>query len=112
MPNLDVFLTETAKTRQEEIIEVCKNIAIYNKATLDTLKESTRNSFNNVWRNPEATPQEIFASFGTNAVKLFVVAGATIQFIKALDPEWEEPVPPYQYSINPDGTVTVGNIIE
>ena len=112
MTNLDVFLTETAKTRQEEIIEVCKNIAIYNKATLDTLKESTINSFNNVWRNPSATPQEIFASFGTNAVKLFVVAGATIQFIKALDPEWQEPVPPYHYTIKQNGTVEVGDLIE
>jgi len=110
MTNLDIFASQE-KTRQEELIEVCKDIAIYNKATLDTLKESTINSFNNVWRNPKATPQDIFNTFGVNAVRLFIVAGATIQFIKTLDPEWQEPTPPYQYTIKQDGTVEVGELI-
>jgi len=51
--------------------------------------------------------QAVFDHFGTDAVKLFIAADLVTKLIQVVDPTFIAPVPPFNYVINPDGTVTV-----
>jgi hypothetical protein len=51
--------------------------------------------------------QAIFDHFGTDAVKLFQAANLIIQLIQLEDPTFIGPIPPLNYALNQDGTVTV-----
>jgi len=103
---IDIFKT-TEKTRDELVKEQAERVAMENLNTLNFLKTRVKISFDLVWNNPIATPQEIFDSFGTNASKLFQTAGKTIEFIKSFDPSYEPPISNKTYTINEDGTVTI-----
>lgn len=101
---MDIFniTTETNLPLQE-----ARNLAEKNRIALDMLKSNFKNSFNSLWNNPNATPQEILDMFDTNAYKLFATSRDTIMFIKSIDPEWEAPISPKEFTVNPDGSVTI-----
>lgn len=101
---MDIF--ETANTIDLAEQEA-RNLALKNKTGLDMLKKSLEDSFNALWNNPNATPQEILNVFGTDAYKLFKTSRDTILFIKSIDPEYVYPVSPKQFTINSDGSVTI-----
>lgn len=65
--------------------------------------------FEKIWQNRNATPQEIFNAFGTDASKLFNAANETIKFIQTLKPDYKPPVVPFIYTVQKDGTVKVGD---
>lgn len=77
---------------------------------LKQLIRTTKETFKKVWKNSEATPQEILNEFGTNAAIIFNNYGAAVQFILTVDPTALKPedyTPPLKYTINTDGSVTI-----
>ena len=93
---IDIFKTTTEESREQIVLREVESIAVDNSSTLNMLKERFKSSFEKVWANPIASPQDIFDGFGVNAYKLFQVANETAQFIMILDSEWTPPTPPYQ----------------
>ena len=72
------------------------------------MKGTYLNGFNTVWKHPKLTPQEIFDAFGTDARDLVVSSYGVAQALNAIVPNTITEIPPYEYTINDDGTVTVG----
>lgn len=101
---MDIFNTQTQVNLAEQ---EARNLSERNRIGLDTLKMSLKQSFFTLWNNPNASPQDILNVFGTNAYKLFQTSRDTIALIKTLDPEWEAPVSPKEFTVNPDGSVTI-----
>lgn len=102
---MDIFkLQPTDVDRLEELVE---EIIRTNARGLQILERNHTQNFNRIWNNPDFTPQEVLDKFGTSAVKLFVASKATQDFIKACNPDYEVLVPPKEFTINKDGTVTV-----
>lgn len=65
---------------------------------------------NGVWNNPqELTPQEVFDALGTNSGELFALSTLLVNTVNAAKPGTLVDEHPYNYTINPDGTVTVGD---
>ena len=66
-------------------------------------------AFNDFWNNSIVTPQEICDYHGKDAYLLFTVLSDAVDFIVAkLDAEFKLPPIPYEYTINQDGSVTIG----
>lgn len=64
--------------------------------------------FNAIWNNPSLTPQQALDAFGTDASVLFLVNQEIAEILNAIVPgSWTLEIP-YNYTINQDGTVTVG----
>lgn len=103
---------EEQLTQEEKLRAIKNEIARFNTRTLSIFKERYLKSLELVWGNKKASPQDILDSYGTSAVELFVTSNAVADFIKSVDPLFEKPIPPYEYTINEDGTVTVGDLIE
>jgi len=101
---MDIFNTpQPISSAEQEAI----NLAEKNRIALDILKTSYEESFKKLWNNENATPQDILAVFGANAVKLFIASKATADFIKSLDPAYQAPITPREFKINQDGSVTI-----
>ncbi len=84
-----------------------------NRVLYSKIKNMIKTSFNLVWDNPEGlTPQEILDGFGTDAGELFIFSAQMQTLLLTVNPDYEFLTPPYNYVINPDGTVTVGEKIE
>jgi 3-methyladenine DNA glycosylase Tag len=81
---------------------ITKNSRLYRK-----MKREHRDLFNKIWKSEEVSPQEILDSFGTDAVSLFVYSSAIQTLLSQVDNTYTPMVPPSEYIINPDGTVTV-----
>lgn len=90
-------------------LQEAQNLSTKNMIALDMLKRNYEDAFNCLWHNPNATPQEILDVYGSNAAQLFLVSRDTALFIKSVDPTYEPPVLPKEFTINPDGTVTINN---
>jgi len=94
-----------AQLRYEKIVESSKN-------TFQGEKNRCKSAFNNLWGSEESPVgieevQSVLDMFGEYALQLFLIHRAWQNFIKSVDPSYEELVPPYEYIINPDGTVTL-----
>ena len=61
-----------------------------------------------VWSHPTLTPQQIMDQYGTNAHNLFDMAGLCQQTIESALPNTTLLGPTYNFTINADGTVTIG----
>lgn len=100
------------KTHEELVKDEVVKIVNYS----DNISKGTDNRhkslWNMIWHNSIATPQEIFDLFGQNAVKLFQLSSALQHLLTEVLNGYEMMSPPYEYTINEDGTVTVGNKIE
>ena len=84
--------------------------AEYRKGAVDALKSAIIVSFNDFWNNRILTPQEICDANGTDAALLFSLLSDLNEFIKTkLDPSFKLPDIPYEYTINADGTVVIGD---
>jgi len=69
-------------------------------------------AFNDLWgseENPIAMEeaQAVLDKFGSETVQLFLTHSQWQTFIKSVDESYELLVPPYDYAINEDGTVTL-----
>jgi hypothetical protein len=92
------------KTKAEEARD---RIVTVSDGALGLLKLSIKTGFDSIWNNPDATPQEVLDTFGTEACILFDASSKTQEFIKSLDPNYTPLVPNKEFTINEDGTVTV-----
>jgi hypothetical protein len=93
--------TDAAEQVKDEIIK--ESLRFLNGA-----KRKHMSAFRKFWYNPNATPQEICDKFGTNAKEVFIASKATEDYIKILDETYKAPEVPYEFTINADGTVTIG----
>jgi hypothetical protein len=77
--------------------------------TLDLLRDAHRRGMALMWEVEGSTgPQQVFDQFGGQAAELFVHGSALVQFIQGLDPLFVPSPIPFEFTINEDGTVTVG----
>jgi hypothetical protein len=91
-----------------EITRIVENIKLSSNATSKVMLQTYKNNFTAIWKNLRITPQEIFDAFGTDARELFIAASGIASVINAIKPNTiTEPVP-YEYTINEDGTVKIG----
>lgn len=67
--------------------------------------------FNTIWKNVDFTPQQICDGFGTDTAALFQLSNDLQTTFKTANPEYEVLNPPNAVTINTDGTVTIGALI-
>jgi len=71
-----------------------------------------KNLWNLIWNNKNVTPQEIFDVFSTDAYKLFELSSALQTLLSRVIENYQFMTPKYEYTINEDGSVTVGSLID
>jgi hypothetical protein len=98
-------------TKAQRLTELRNDMAKSNRIMLERLQETLESGFDTVWNNEEFTPTEILDSYGTDAVQLFQASAALQTVIAQLDPEFAPLATPNEVTVNPDGTVTVGDPI-
>jgi hypothetical protein len=86
-----------------------KQIKQQAKMTYQQLLQVFNNGARQFWRNPQATPAEIAAALGTDAVEVFTLHGKIGVLLASIDPaaiaDGASVVGEFTY--NEDGTVTV-----
>ena len=110
MPIIDV---EKKDKTQAEIVTQVKGrmVKLASGLYAQTVSQHTR-LFQQLWKSPKVTPQEILDEYGTDAAQLFAFSAQLQALALGINPDYEPLVSPYEYIINPDGTVTVGEKIE
>jgi hypothetical protein len=94
-----------------ELQELEARIVQNNITGMQTLINVISSNWTLIWENPDFTPQEVFNQFGTDAGAFFTIAIAAITFIETVSPgslNVKYMSAPQPYTINADGTVTVG----
>lgn len=65
-----------------------------------------------IWHHPRLTPQQAVDALGSDAARIFQAHGALTQVIAAVaaldEVEPDLLLPTHEFTVNPDGTVTVG----
>lgn len=84
------------------------NIIAQNTSCLNTMRVAAKQVFNLFWHSKSMTAQEVCDSFGSDAGKAFAAHAALQSLIYLIDPTWVALIPPKTYTVNDDGTVTVG----
>jgi hypothetical protein len=75
------------------------------------MKEAAKRTFELFWHADGKTPQEVADDLGTGAALGFVVHAKLQELIYTLDNSWVPLMPTHVYTPNPDGSVTIGEII-
>lgn len=99
------------ETDQQRIENAVTHFKLYVLSNQKQREEAQKGAFNLIWHNPKASPQEMINAFGNEAVQLFILSRTNEEQIKAINPDWEYLVPPYEVTLNEDGTVTIGDLI-
>jgi len=107
---MNIFNIE--KTADEVKLDEIRRCAEYRKGALEAHISAYTVSFNDFWNNPTVSPQEQCDALGTGALAFFQISSITQDYIKALKPDWVAPVVPYEFTINEDGSVVIGDKIE
>jgi hypothetical protein len=95
------------RTDEEKLRDIKRHIAS-SAFMIQQINMQHLTAFNNIWNNPDFTPQQVLDSFGTDAARLFSDSSATQTFLAAVLDGYEPLTPTAAYTINNDGTVTVG----
>lgn len=99
-------ISNNAKLEQTE-----SNIRKVNIALHDTIKRQHSYIFNTIWYNPDGlSAQDIFDAFGTESHELFTFSQSIQTLLHQIDSNYIPLSPPNDYTINADGTVTVGEL--
>jgi len=98
------------KTTADLARERVAQIDAYAKSSIQTQKDNYRYAYDLLWSFEN--PQEIFNLLGSQGYLVFENAQKAIVAIMALDPSYLPPPAPFEFTINPDGTVTIGNKIQ
>lgn len=107
---MELFNIQTTElTKEQKLEDLKEQIKRQSFMAILSLKNQQKHLFGMIWNHGTFTPQEILDSFGTSAVELFVVSKNIEDLLEAALPNYERLVVPYEYTINQDGTVTVGN---
>jgi hypothetical protein len=102
---------ELEKTKEELAKEAVIAFSKESQDVLDNYKYNYQRLFNMIW-NTSVHPQDFFDVLDTQAVSIFQTAQEVVTHIMKLEPSYTPPAAPYEYTINQDGTVTVGEKIE
>ena len=98
----------TQLTLEQKQSQVKQRILAGINQNIAQLQGQFTSMFASVWLNPELTAQEVFDAFGTDAAAMFMIAAQTQGFLNTLKPGSCTQIPPKTYTINADGTVSVG----
>ena len=107
-----ITIANENETQQDIVAGVKDRIVANSTGMFRRMKQEHARIFNMLWNNPKATPQEILDQYGEEAAALFSFSSQIQAMATAIDPGFVALVPPYEYTINPDGTVIVGEKIE
>lgn len=91
----------------QQLIDFVNGIAIDSEHQLQQLIDSHENLFHRIWNPWFCTTQEVLDKFGTHAVELFIASKKTQDYIISMKPDYKPLVPPKEFVINPDWTVTI-----
>jgi len=98
------------KTQEELAKEAVISFSKESQDVLDNYKYNYQRLFSMIW-NSSVHPQDFFDVLGSQAVTIFQTAQEVVTHIMKLDPTYEALSAPYEFEINNDGTVTVGEKI-
>ena len=100
----------TTEQKQTRVNNRIKRLSV---DTLNHIKAQHREMMQAVWNNPAGlTPQQVMDAFGSEAAELFQLSDQLLTMlgnVKPDDPYLAEAEAPYNYTINDDGTVTIGD---
>ena len=91
----------------ETVDDVCTKIKRMNTNLYNMVLIQHTTMFNFVWNNKKFTAKEILDGFGSDAVTIFQLSGSLQQMLSLANPNYVPMVPPKEYTINQDGTVTI-----
>lgn len=117
MSNQPIFANPTTPEVPERSIE--RESAILRSAVLADAREGYRRlcqiqkqGITRIWNHPRLTPQQAVDALGSEAARIFQAHGALTQVIAAVaaldEVEPDLLLPTHEFTVNPDGTVTVG----
>lgn len=117
MSNQPIFSLPNATDAPERSIK--REAAILRAAVLSDAREGYRRlcqiqkqGIKRIWNHPRLTPQQAVDALGIDAARIFQAHGALTQVIAAVaaldEVEPDLQLPTHEFTINPDGTVTVG----
>jgi hypothetical protein len=101
---MGILIDEDVKENADEAVNKIKklNTGLYNFIVVQHTA-----GFNFIWHNKKFSAKEIIDGFGKDAVALFQLSSAIQQMLITVNPEYVPLIPPKQYTINADGTVTI-----
>ena len=104
-----MFIT-IEKTTEELAKEAVNSFSAESQAVLDNYKNNYQRLFDMIWTT-SVHPQDFFDVLGSQAVTIFQTAQKVVMHIMDLEPTYVPPSAPYEFTIENDGTVTVGDKI-
>lgn len=107
------LLTGNANTVAAKQARVRARIEAHIARLWADLQIRQQDGMDDFWNNPDGlTPQQVADAFGTDAKKLFDFNAALVNFLVAQGmADGVAPtirLPKFEYTVNPDGTVTIG----
>ena len=107
-----ITIANENETQQDIVASVKNRIVGMSTSMFRRMKQEHARIFNLLWNNSKATPQEILNEYGVDAAELFSFSLQIQTMATSIDPSYVALVPPYKFTINGDGNVTVGDKIE
>ena len=106
------LLSSQNLTTEQKQLAVAGKIQKASSFLFRQMANTYANIYTDVWVNPDLTPQEVFDSLGTSGAELLALADVLSSTVNGVVPGTIETGYPYEYTINEDGTVTIGDLIE
>jgi hypothetical protein len=108
-----ITLIEQPSQGEPTITEKQQRVVSQYKAEMQRLFGQMRAThdrlFREFWQNRSGlTPQQVSDAFGTEAVQVFILGGALKDFLNMIRPGTVTATPPFEFTPNADGTVTIG----
>ena len=101
-------ILENELTQKQEVTRLKNRIAHKSNKLYERINRYHEELFNLIWTNEyDISPQEILDAYGSEAKDLFLFSGAIQQLLFQVNSEYTPLTTPSEYTINPDGTVTV-----
>ena len=101
------LLDKRQGTRDEKLYELRNQIVAISSKLYRRMEAQHTAIFNMIWHDDEITAQEVFDDYGSDSASLFLFSQNIQTMLYQADPNYVPLAPPYPYTINPDGTVTV-----
>lgn len=104
--NLNIKMIKRPKKTNDDLAkELVISMASVDEGTLNLLKERYKQNFNAYWANADI----INTFLGTEAKTIFTSSAQWVEIIQTLDTEWQPLTAPRTFTVNEDGTVTLGS---
>ena len=103
-----MILNNIEKTQEEINKEIANNFVDY----LNNVVQGTDNRIKKLATMFWANPVEINEALGTETGKLFQLLGSLEALLGQYNPDYKPFTVPYEFTVNEDGSVTIGDKIE